>query len=659
MVHSWAPVKPILCTPAYYPSLQHNHSIDAHSADPEGTFYGVTIGRVCSVYSTLEDAQKTIKGFEGGVFFIVDDWTNVTRHWADFCVANHCHSPLSSPDSSPLSSPSFSRLSAASSAFTVSQPSTPEVAVSGAAPVYTLHAVSPLDLPNDPQQPSSASHRSSKKKAAASQSIQSLPTKALSLLPPLKQTDLPLAPSLESTPLPPPFTSKPQPPSTSYRVWMIITNEAAVSHADTRALYGEHTPVLTCTRLDAELSPTSPPTHVALGAAPVSPPLVYAKNNSKMLSTQSAAKLQAFMTLAQIPGAPPVLYTVSGHPIAFRNLNPVFRVLQATPLGEMLFTNSSSQLKEFMEPPTTHASRNPSKQVQEKRGHKKGLLTDSQKATRTAATLKRKVAKEALNDNLNKFYALRNKSIWDMAAAHDREPEYIKRLIMSKSQYKTTRPMTMRNVLMHDFSVEAKTGTNNCTAGQSLSLRELHALADITLLETRSPEEEEHLWAQLSAHRELSHVGLCGSNAAAAADTHFLLTFVQEELACLFERTGTWCGASTCTVSAPANTTTRLQHPDSPPTLTMPCIPHIYTFRTPFSHLASRTAHLQRHLADGSALIQNRIDRRSAQHFQHAHADISHTFHPFSASGRRIRTDFGRIRKVAVRLASRPNNFWA
>ncbi|KAJ7291357.1 hypothetical protein C8J57DRAFT_1491848 [Mycena rebaudengoi] len=101
------------------------------------------------------------------------------------------------------------------------------------------------------------------------------------------------------------------------------------------------------------------------------------------------------------------------------------------------------------------------------------------------------------------------------------------------------------------------------------------------------------------------------------------------------------------------------QNPDSPPTLTAPYIPHIYTFRTPFSHLALRTPHLQRHLADGSTFVHNRIDCRSAQHFQHARADISHTFHLFSASGRRIRTDFGRIRKVAVRRALRPNNFWA
>ncbi|KAJ7232806.1 hypothetical protein C8J57DRAFT_1578507 [Mycena rebaudengoi] len=182
---------------------------------------------------------------------------------------------------------------------------------------------------------------------------------------------------------------------------------------------------------------------------------------------------------------------------------------------------------------TTHASRNPSKQVQETRGRKKGPLTDSQKATRAVAALARKLAQEALEDDLDKFYALRNKSILDMAAAHDRDPEYIKRLIMSESQYKTTRPMTMRNALMHDFSVEAK------TAGNPLSLVELHALADVALPETRSAEEEERLWAQLSAHRELHRVGLRASNAAAAADTRSLSSFMQEELASLYERTGT------------------------------------------------------------------------------------------------------------------------
>ncbi|KAJ7236136.1 hypothetical protein C8J57DRAFT_1530240 [Mycena rebaudengoi] len=172
---------------------------------------------------------------------------------------------------------------------------------------------------------------------------------------------------------------------------------------------------------------------------------------------------------------------------------------------------------------TTHASRNPSKQVQETCGRKKGPLTDSQKATRAVAALARKLAKEALEDDLNKFYALRNKSILDMAAAHDRDPEYIKQLIMSESQYKMTCPMTIRNTLMHNFSVEVK------TAGNPLSLVELHALADVVLPETCSAEEEERLWAQLSAHRELHRVGLHTSNAAAAADTRSLSSFMQEE----------------------------------------------------------------------------------------------------------------------------------
>jgi hypothetical protein len=108
---------------------------------------------------------------------------------------------------------------------------------------------------------------------------------------------------------------------------------------------------------------------------------------------------------------------------------------------------------------STHASRNPGKQVQETRGRKKGPLTDSQKATRATTAQNRKLAKALLDQDLDKFHAMRTKSIHDMSKAHNRTPEYIKRLVMSESCIKTTRSMTLRNALMHDFSAKARAGT--------------------------------------------------------------------------------------------------------------------------------------------------------------------------------------------------------
>ncbi|KAJ7231204.1 hypothetical protein C8J57DRAFT_1533815 [Mycena rebaudengoi] len=188
----------------------------------------------------------------------------------------------------------------------------------------------------------------------------------------------------------------------------------------------------------------------------------------------------------------------------------------------------------MLSPATTFVSRNPLKQVQEAHGCKKGPLTDSQKAMRAAGALKWKIAKEALDNDLDKFYVLRNKSILDMAAAHDREPEHIKRLIMSESQFKTMRPKTLRGTLMHDVAVKAKAGMDK------LSLPELHALTDMALTEMCTTEEEMCLMAVVKAHCALHHIGLHLSNAAAAADTRYVSTFLQEEMAALFERTGTW-----------------------------------------------------------------------------------------------------------------------
>ncbi|KAJ7224816.1 hypothetical protein C8J57DRAFT_1535794 [Mycena rebaudengoi] len=61
----------------------------------------------------------------------------------------------------------------------------------------------------------------------------------------------------------------------------------------------------------------------------------------------------------------------------------------------------------------------------------------------------------------------------------------------------------------------------------------------------------------------------------------------------LLEHARIRCGAATSTVSTPVYTTTWPQHPDSPPALTTPRIPHINTFWTPFSHLTLWTVHLQ------------------------------------------------------------------
>ncbi|KAJ7294036.1 hypothetical protein C8J57DRAFT_1043373, partial [Mycena rebaudengoi] len=184
---------------------------------------------------------------------------------------------------------------------------------------------------------------------------------------------------------------------------------------------------------------------------------------------------------------------------------------------------------------STHASRNPGKQVQETRGRKKGPLTDSQKATRAAAALKRKAAKALLDEDLDNFHAMRNKAIVDMAKAHDRVPEYIKQLVMSESSIKTTRSMTLRNALMHDFSTKAREGASD---GRSLSLTELHQLADVALLKKRTEEEETRLYKGLAAHRALHCVGLRASNASATADTRAVAARIGDELGDLFERTG-------------------------------------------------------------------------------------------------------------------------
>ncbi|KAJ7232095.1 hypothetical protein C8J57DRAFT_1533258 [Mycena rebaudengoi] len=182
---------------------------------------------------------------------------------------------------------------------------------------------------------------------------------------------------------------------------------------------------------------------------------------------------------------------------------------------------------------TMHVSQNPGKQIQETRGRKKGSLSDSQKATRAMAALKRKIQKAALNELLDQFHALRNKVIVDMARTHSYEVGYIKRLVMSESAIKTTRSMTIRNAVMHDITAQAH------KEGKTLLLPELHQRTDVAMLKARSEEEEARLLADLAAHRVKQRVGLRASNAAAVADTRAVANRMGNELGDLYECTGT------------------------------------------------------------------------------------------------------------------------
>ncbi|KAJ7066856.1 hypothetical protein B0H15DRAFT_807545 [Mycena belliarum] len=175
---------------------------------------------------------------------------------------------------------------------------------------------------------------------------------------------------------------------------------------------------------------------------------------------------------------------------------------------------------------STHASRNPTKMVQDARGHKKGTpLTDAEKASRKAAALQRKIDSEAFNAELEAFSAYRAQTAVELAAKYNKTFDYMARLLGNASQFKKTREVTLYNALVHDVGRQAK------AAGEVYHLDDLHAMAR-EILETNPPDEAEaaELIATCRDAREARHVGLRASNKAAAVDARETIAHLQDEV---------------------------------------------------------------------------------------------------------------------------------
>ncbi|KAJ7115402.1 hypothetical protein C8R44DRAFT_880701 [Mycena epipterygia] len=184
--------------------------------------------------------------------------------------------------------------------------------------------------------------------------------------------------------------------------------------------------------------------------------------------------------------------------------------------------------------PTTHASRNPGRAVQERRGRTRGTLTNSQKATRERQTTLRQIAAEDLNEDLDAFYGYRTRLCKTLALKHNKTEDYINKLLINASQYKNQRALSLRNALVIDFRIKGR------AAGEKTALKSLQAMADAVLAkEPVRADEKKRLMDQGNASRQLKKRGTRASNKSAAADTRSTIARMQDELIDLDERTGT------------------------------------------------------------------------------------------------------------------------
>ncbi|KAJ6525390.1 hypothetical protein B0H19DRAFT_1276185 [Mycena capillaripes] len=175
---------------------------------------------------------------------------------------------------------------------------------------------------------------------------------------------------------------------------------------------------------------------------------------------------------------------------------------------------------------TTHASRNPTKRVQlsrtigrRARGHPRGPLTDSEKASRALKAANRKRDEKLLNNYVDEFFDLKAKFIAEIVKSHGHTEEYAKRLLNNGTQYKSKREVNLRNALVHDLHLKAR------ERGETISLKDLGRVADEK---------------QLVEYRQLKRVGLRANNLAAGADSRATVSHIQQELMDLYECTGTY-----------------------------------------------------------------------------------------------------------------------
>ncbi|KAJ7294035.1 hypothetical protein C8J57DRAFT_1491387 [Mycena rebaudengoi] len=299
LIMSWAPYAQIRCVSEYHPHPQDNHSIKQHGDDPQSFFYGVTRGRVLGVYTRLEDAQRTTN-ISGGTYFVAANWAVVSRMWEGFCAENHSHEH-----------PSFDSPPESPSALTVSRPSTPPPAArSACVKVPLAPRISPAATKSAPSTP--------RVRPAAPTSPPPSPTKrSTTAAPLLPRREMFLQTSEErimgiAAPMPPAPPARPA-AVTSVMVYAVSGHPVAYSNW--------HTAFAVFQRAE----------------------------EGELLATTSPEALCAFMAQPRAPSSAPIAYAVSGQGLVFKSINSALLALQQVVDGEILFTNSASELWAFLQ----------------------------------------------------------------------------------------------------------------------------------------------------------------------------------------------------------------------------------------------------------------------------------------------------------------------
>ncbi|KAJ7795926.1 hypothetical protein B0H14DRAFT_3495388 [Mycena olivaceomarginata] len=189
-----------------------------------------------------------------------------------------------------------------------------------------------------------------------------------------------------------------------------------------------------------------------------------------------------------------------------------------------------------------HALRNPSRRVQLSRVRRVGA-SGASKATQTLLTAKAKKRKIDLNNEVNDFFAERNKKITELAARYCKKESDIRALLCNTSQLKAHRRPNLRNGVLHQRALDLQ------ERGISKHLKELQAELNDDLLTGKfsyksiSKTERERLINQVLRKRHDRRRSMRATTKAAQIDTKLTAKRIGDELLDLFERTGVWAFA--------------------------------------------------------------------------------------------------------------------
>ncbi|KAJ7158163.1 hypothetical protein C8R46DRAFT_1225182 [Mycena filopes] len=184
--------------------------------------------------------------------------------------------------------------------------------------------------------------------------------------------------------------------------------------------------------------------------------------------------------------------------------------------------------------PSTHALRNPGRQVQLSRPR-----TSKTKAVRASDDLRlahSRGRKTAFNASVDAEFLRRNKAIMDIALAAGKSTSYVRSLLNSTSQFKAKRAPTLFNAVVHQRCLDADEDSGKTLKDYRTELQQ--DIEEGLVLLDMETDEKKRLLAQLLKHRELKRTGIRGTTKAAQLDARQTAVRIGNALEDLYERTG-------------------------------------------------------------------------------------------------------------------------